>query len=395
MCDGLFAGSLTPPDPPSPTMKTLSEVEPAIAVQSLPGSVTAVHTITQPGSYYLTGNVTGVAGKHGIEVTTDSVMIDMRGYSLLGVPTSQTGISAETPSNIVVHDGMVSDWGADGINLGSQCQVRNIIATRNQSWGIVCGRSSLVESCTASGNNKASIGNGGIRVSYYSTVHRCVCNDNFATALDGNGIGIDANWGCRIVGNSCSNNGGYGAGWGYGIYLQQGMAIDNECISNRGGGNGGWGIGIYFVYGGTIQGNTCIDNTSTSAAGHAYGIYVSTGHCTVVGNTCDKNQGWAGTSAVACGIRIDDANCRVEGNLCCDNTGATGNYGIWISFSLAAGCSIVRNTLSGNGVGLKLSNTVGNPNYCAENIIHETTAIVEDNPGANTMGTGDRSNVIY
>ena len=48
--------------------------------------------ITQPGSYYLTSNVTGVAGKAGIEVTAPNVTIDLRGFELLGVPGSLAGI---------------------------------------------------------------------------------------------------------------------------------------------------------------------------------------------------------------------------------------------------------------------------------------------------------------
>src|SRR6185369_7398513 len=83
------AGNLNPPaGPVASTMKTLSEVEPRIPINATttPGDADSIFRITQPGSYFLTGNITGVNGKHGIEVAASSVTIDMRGFDLVGVP---------------------------------------------------------------------------------------------------------------------------------------------------------------------------------------------------------------------------------------------------------------------------------------------------------------------
>lgn len=56
-------GSINPPaGVVASSGKTLSEVEPRTAVNATntPGDTTAVYIISQPGSYMLTGNVTGV-----------------------------------------------------------------------------------------------------------------------------------------------------------------------------------------------------------------------------------------------------------------------------------------------------------------------------------------------
>lgn len=67
------AGPLSPPSGPvTSTSKPLAEVEPRIAVNSTntPGSATALHVISQPGSYYLPGNLAGDSGKDGILITS-------------------------------------------------------------------------------------------------------------------------------------------------------------------------------------------------------------------------------------------------------------------------------------------------------------------------------------
>ena len=81
------AGDLNPPaGPVTPTMKTLTEVEPRIAINAVntPGDAFSTFKITQPGSYYLTGNVTGAAGTSGIRVASGQVTLDLNGFTLEG-----------------------------------------------------------------------------------------------------------------------------------------------------------------------------------------------------------------------------------------------------------------------------------------------------------------------
>ena len=88
------AGPLAPPAGPiAPTNKTLAEVEPRIAINATntPGDADSLFRIAAPGSYYLTGNITGVVGEHGIEIASSGVTLDLMGFELLGVAGSLDG----------------------------------------------------------------------------------------------------------------------------------------------------------------------------------------------------------------------------------------------------------------------------------------------------------------
>jgi len=123
------AGPLDPPPGPiAPTGRTLDELhariartdagiaEPRIPIQSLPGSDTAVHVITEPGSYYLTENLQGESGKSGIEIRARDVTIDLAGFHVRGVPGAFSGIVFDgipfkgTATNIRIANGVVTGW---------------------------------------------------------------------------------------------------------------------------------------------------------------------------------------------------------------------------------------------------------------------------------------------
>src|SRR5437764_6662356 len=81
-------GSLTPPGPPSPTMKKLDELEPRTNLQAAPAPA-GIDTsnadydfiITQPGSYYLSANL-GVTKTNGIQINAEGVTLDLNGFQI-------------------------------------------------------------------------------------------------------------------------------------------------------------------------------------------------------------------------------------------------------------------------------------------------------------------------
>lgn len=110
-----------PPGPPAPSMKTLDQVEARIPITAAtaPGSSEAVHVISSPGSYYLTGNVQGVSGKDGILIESSDVTLDLNGYQLAGVAGSLNGISlsrSDTPlARLWLKNGTITGFGGRGI----------------------------------------------------------------------------------------------------------------------------------------------------------------------------------------------------------------------------------------------------------------------------------------
>jgi hypothetical protein len=163
-----LAGPLNPPAGPiAPTPGP----EPRAAINSTntPGDADSVFKITQPGSYYLTGNVAGASGFMGIEVAVPSaqVTIDLNGFGVIGVAGSLQGIRNTGSALLSVRNGMVSGWGLDGIR--NAVVVENVRVTGNSGAGIsstVLGTS--VTNCLVSGNG--SSGAYGINVSVYATV---------------------------------------------------------------------------------------------------------------------------------------------------------------------------------------------------------------------------------
>jgi parallel beta-helix repeat protein len=316
----VHAGPLDPPaGPVSGTGKTLSEVEPRVAVgaANTPGDADSLYRITQPGSYYLTGNVQGVAGKVGIAIAASGVTLDLNGFALIGPGTGGLGdgirVTASGLGNIAVVNGSVRGWPQVGVNLGTQSPtnvrvervsssangvhgiftgtqsvISMCLAQGNQSYGILTGGKSTIADCVASGNGVTGALEGGIGSGSGSTISRC-------TAADNPGVGIGSNVGSTITGCTSRSNSGAGISCNIGCTIEactsSNNALDgivgssdnvirgNTCVDN---GRSGTGAGIHLLTpGNRIERNHCVTAT--------YGIKVDSGGNTIFSNTCAAN----------------------------------------------------------------------------------------------------------
>ncbi|MDX2114591.1 MAG: right-handed parallel beta-helix repeat-containing protein [Planctomycetota bacterium] len=151
----VLAGDLTPPPGPvGPTMKTLTEVEPRIPIQSLPGGGTFQHVISEPGSYYLTSDLVASAGGiTGIAVFAPNVTIDLNGFTLQGAGPQGQGAAAVSLAGTpgcTVRNGRIDGWVVGVQAAGStNCVIRDLTVS-NGGEGIQ-GSAVVIERCHAVG----------------------------------------------------------------------------------------------------------------------------------------------------------------------------------------------------------------------------------------------------
>lgn len=303
-------GDLTPPaGAPAPSMKTLAEIannldtavsaigslqasansiqaakDPRIPINftNTPGTATSTYRITTKGSYYLTGNFTGTSGKAGIEIATNEVTIDLRGYTITGVSGSLDGIASSGRFNIVIENGTIKSFGGDGIDLRQvnvfsyESRIEGIIAADNGGSGIITNESAIVRRCNASGN-----GASGFSLWEYSMIENCIANRNIVsgilctsyinvsrcTTTENTVDGILAGGYCRISNNMCPRN-GLGSGNGAGVHVTSNSNVieGNQCsFADR-------GIDVDST-GNLIIRNTCNGNTTNwdIVANNVYG----------------------------------------------------------------------------------------------------------------------------
>jgi hypothetical protein len=211
-------GALTPSGPPAPTMKTLSQIEPRTPISSLP------FTITSAGSYYLTTNLTGVAGANGITVQASGVTIDLRGFALAGVAGSLNGLTVSSAeSGLSIFGGVVESWGGAGVSAAnaSGSHFSQLILSQNSSHGLVAGTNSVVRDCVATGNSGDGL----------DLTSSCLAEDNNCQTNSLCGIHVLGNT-CRVEGNLVGTNGTSGLQVDGSQNLIVKNSADNNAVAN-------------------------------------------------------------------------------------------------------------------------------------------------------------------
>ncbi len=378
------AGPLTPPaGPVASTYKTLSEIEPRIAINSTntPGDADSTFRITAPGSYYLPapfqGDITNVANKWGIEIDADNVTIDLMGFSFRAINNAFGGIRTVNPhKSVTIRNGHIDNWTNTGVDLSSaedstvedlhvsgiplgggivtgnrghvrRCVVRSVGTSQPFSTGVFCASDCVLEDVTAT-----ACGGDGIDAQLASSLSRCTAADNLGSGFAassaafhdcvarGNTIaGFTVSAGCSLSNCSAYLNVHDGISAGVGITITGSSSFINS------------GNGISVLADATITGSTISRNVLNGIVSSNVGTLVS--HCSITENkalgiflAADSTIVDNDVSSNALdGISVSSRSI-IRGNTCAGNgTAAAGGAGVHIIGS--------RNRVEGNHCALQ------------------------------------------
>lgn len=359
------AGSLNPPPGPvAPSMIPLDTVEPRTPISVLPFSINAA------GSYYVTDDLTGVAGQSGITINTSSVTLDLSGFTLHGVPGSVHGVFVASPQiNINIRNGIISGWDGIGLNmlLASSSSAEKV-ETDDNECGAVFGEDTDVMYMQA--NNNADDG--------ITTGQKCVVT-NLSACMNGS-YGIKTGGNCTITNCESSKN------------MTEGFSLGDSCTITNCTATGNVGIGLLSANGATARGSTISNCTASNNDSH--GIATANGS-TVLGCTSSGNGGdgiivGIGCTVANCTTRLNvgdgieaGANCRIATNDSTGNgAGAGDGAGIHLASTSGGGTRIEANNVAANDRGIDVDST--------GNVIIKNTAaaggIPYDIVAGNTVG---------
>jgi parallel beta-helix repeat protein len=356
----LGQGSLTPPKPPGPTMKSLDQIdahvgqldthvtqagEKRIPIDSThtPGDAKDEAVIKAAGSYYLTGNL-NVAKTNGIAVNADGVTLDLNGFEIKresGGATTGIGVLI-TGNRCVVKNGSVANFNGGVQTVGNVGHgAYSHLSANGCAVGLVSGFAWRLEQCDASGCTST-----GIRVGSNSAATRCTASDNFegislagaVTISDSNASnnatkGFSASYSCSLI--NCSAQ----ANTIYGISVGAECTLLNCSTTGNGAGNTDVSGGILTGAGCSLQNCSSNSNrTGASPAAYNNGFGLDIGNGSVMSNCTASNNSAAGivfrndclltgnTASHNAGAGFDDADTagqfnRIDGNHASENGG--------------------------------------------------------------------------
>ncbi|MFO0835558.1 MAG: hypothetical protein U0638_11345 [Phycisphaerales bacterium] len=389
------AGPLNPPSGTvSSTYKTLTEVEPRIAINSTntPGDGDSVYKITAPGSYYLTGNValptTKAIGIEIVSVSADQVSIDLNGYELRGSgATTLIGISSTVGSRVWVCNGSLRDFKQSGVVAeGNSVMLEKLQVVNCGTPAIHAEGSGTIRDCTvADGPGTGFSVTGAFTIERCSatlvggygflTAGECVLAD--CTALQcssggvytgdntmvrgsravGNlGLGIHVGAGCDVIDSESTGNvtGIEGDDSTRCVNVlargnQSGFVMQDSCVLRGCTAYGNSGAGV--LAGADLTAIDCVSSQNVTASGDGFkaaGANASFVDCKAIGNGGDGFDTTDGSTFTGCasndntgrgfaannGARVE--NCTTRNNQ---------QDGISVNYS----CAVIGNNCSGDG----------------------------------------------
>jgi parallel beta-helix repeat protein len=307
-------GTLTPPGPPGPTMRTLTQIEPRTPISTLP------FTISSAGAYYLTTNLTGVAGSHGITINSSDVTVDLNGFALSGVADSLNGIHLSTDrGNLSVQNGSITGW-AIGIDAraGSNGRFELLRTFANRAQGLAAGLRSTIVGCNSFGNQGV-----GISTDSSSSVVDCSARAN----LDG----IFAESESRIAGCIASHN------------TRNGLVLGNNCAVNDCLAGNNTASGVMCGTDAQVSGTKASNNGSH---GISAGAESALHRCTASGNLGNGINAAGGTQVLECKAAANSKGIVVLSGSTVRGCSAFQNSGDGIS--VTSECVVLGNHAAGN-----------------------------------------------
>lgn len=363
-----FAGPLEPPSGLiAPTHKTLSEIEPRIAINATntPGDAIAQYVISTPGSYYLTGNLS-VFGKHGIHIRASNVRIDLNGYQISAVGSANAGVTTADWACMnceVTNGSFYGLFNAGAVALGNarNTRVSKIMAEYVGGTGIDLGTNGTAVDC----NVTYGTGNGFVW-GEGSTLTRCQSSFN-------SGSGFASLYSSCIL-DSCTaeHNGGDG--------FQTNNSVLTGCVADL---NSGFGfIGSYAdLY------TNCRAGYNTKS-GFSAGVLVTIDGCTAVQNKQLGITASAMATVRNCnvssnslqGIKVLERSSIIGNQL--RSNGITGPYtAIWCTGDYN---HVEGNVANGNGFGIFVA---GTNNTIVRNVCSNSNSFNYSISAGNRVGT--------
>jgi len=298
-----------------------------VSATNTPGDADSLFKISQPGSYYLTGDITGVSGKTGIEVAADSVTLDLNGFQVVGVAGALVGVgdaANTTRTGVTVRNGVVRDWPSGGVRFfkfGSSRLLRfqDVTSRNNGSHGFECRDSSIFIHCESGSNVGA-----GFFVGDGCLFESCVAHQNGAA-------GFDVSFGAQVTG--CLARSNTGAGF---------LANDATLV----------GCTATFNSDG-FSATRCTLTGCQASFNSAWGINASSGSlvnsCGASNNTTGGILANTGTVVRGCQVSASGVGIRTTGSdACIDGNSVSG--GTTCFDITGSGNIVMRNTASGGTV---------------------------------------------